>query len=108
MKAIAVSLAVSDIGLTATCSAIGGTHEHPVQASGSQHLAQVILTPVGADTIHFHVSLQMQKPDLLELQDSAPAGDPPQRGSLCPPDGDLRDHCPVQPYEEAPDVQLQV
>src|SRR5437868_6825489 len=101
MKAIAVSLAVLYIRIAATCSAIGGTHGDPVQPAGSQHPAHLILTPVGADAVQLHVLLQMQQPDLVKLQDSAPAGDPPQLGSLGSLDGHLRHHCAVQTYEQA-------
>src|ERR1700736_4231710 len=108
MKAIAVSLAVSDIALTASCSAIGDTSGNSVQAPGSQHLAQLILTPVRADAVHFHVLVHVQQPDLVKLQDSPPAGDAPQLGSLGPLNSDLRDHGPVHTYEEAADAQPQL
>src|ERR1700736_1570492 len=108
MKAIAVSLAVSDIALTASCSAIGDTSGNSVQAPGSQHLAQLILTPVRADAVHLHVLVHVQQPDLVKLQDSPPAGDAPQLGSLGPLNSDLRDHGPVQTYEEAADAQPQL
>src|SRR5437588_3242577 len=101
MKAIAASLAVSDIGLTASCSAIGGTSGNSVQAPGSQHPAQLILTPVSADAVHLHVVVHVQQPDLVKLQDSSPAGDPPQVGGLDPLDSHLGDRGPVQTYEEA-------
>src|SRR3977135_2186418 len=108
MKAIAVSLAVSDIALTASCSAIGGSSGNSVQAPGSQHLAQLILTPVGADAVHLHVVIHVQQPDLVKLQDSPPAGDPPQLGNLDPLDSHLRDRGSVQTYEEAADAQRQL